>query len=120
MHGVCVRRAADLQRQRVITKLQAVIETVGTDLVIADDEVICDDSVLAPGYGLPSDETVEAIKFLARREGILLDPTYSGKTFAVLLRMLRKREFGHDDHVVFLHTGGTASLFAYPELVAGE
>ena len=70
-----------------------------------------------PVYGLPNDATVAAIRYLARREGILLDPTYSGKTFAVLLEMLRQGAFGENEHVVFLHTGGTASLFAYPELV---
>ncbi len=117
VYGVCVRRAANLQRQRVITKLGAVIETVGCPMTIPDDEVICDDSALAPGYGLLNDATVEAIRYLARSEGILLDPTYSGKTFAVLLDMLRRGDFGPEDHVVFLHTGGTASLFAYPELV---
>jgi 1-aminocyclopropane-1-carboxylate deaminase/D-cysteine desulfhydrase-like pyridoxal-dependent ACC family enzyme len=74
--------------------------------------------MLAPGYGLLNDATVAAISYLARSEGILLDPTYSGKTFAVLLAMLQRGDFSADDDVVFLHTGGAASLFAYPELVA--
>ncbi len=117
VHGVCVRRDAVSQKQRVATKLRAVIDTIGCDIEIGDDEILCDDSLLAPGYGLPGDAAVEAIRYLARREGILLDPTYSGKTFAVLLEMLRQGRFGENEHVVFLHTGGTASLFAYPELV---
>ena len=117
VYGVCVRRDALSQKQRVATKLAAVIDTIGCDLTIAEDEILCDDSMLAPGYGLPGEATVAAIKYLARREGILLDPTYSGKTFAFLLEKLRRGEFGADDDVVFLHTGGTASLFAYPELV---
>jgi 1-aminocyclopropane-1-carboxylate deaminase/D-cysteine desulfhydrase-like pyridoxal-dependent ACC family enzyme len=101
----------------VATKLQSVIDVVGADIEIPETEILCDDSMLAPGYGLPSEATVEAIKYLARREGILLDPTYSGKTFAVLLALLRQGGYGRDDNVIFLHTGGTASLFAYPELV---
>ncbi len=117
VHGVCVRRDAVSQKQRVATKLAAVIDVIGCDIEIGDDEIICDDSMLAPGYGLPSETTVAAIKYLARREGILLDPTYTGKTFAVLLRMLERGELGPRDNVVFLHTGGGASLFAYPELV---
>ena len=117
VHGVCVRRNADLQFQRVRSKVDAVLDTVGTDLKIADADIICDDSMLAPGYGMLNDETVTAIKYLARNEGILLDPTYSGKTFGALLGMLRRGEFGASDHVVFLHTGGTPSLFGYPELV---
>jgi D-cysteine desulfhydrase family pyridoxal phosphate-dependent enzyme len=117
VHGVCVRRDAVSQKQRVATKLQSVIDVVGADIEIPETEILCDDSMLAPGYGLPSEATVEAIKYLARREGILLDPTYSGKTFAVLLALLRQGGYGRDDNVIFLHTGGTASLFAYPELV---
>ena len=116
VHGVCVRRNAELQFQRVRAKVDAVLETVGTELEIADADIICDDSTLAPGYGMLNDATVAAIKYLARNEGILLDPTYSGKTFAVLLGMLERGEFGPSDHVVFLHTGGTPSLFGYPEL----
>jgi len=120
VHGVCVRRDAQSQRQRVDKKLKSVIEMIGCELEIPDSEIICDDSQLAPGYGLPNDATVAAIKYLARREGILLDPTYSGKTFAVLLDMLRRGDFGSDQHVVFLHTGGAVSLFGYPELVENE
>jgi len=112
-----VRREATSQRRRVATKLQAVIDVIGTDVEIPDHDIICDDSMLGPGYGLPNEATVDAIKYLAGREGILLDPTYSGKTFAVLLAMLRRGEFGRDDELVFLHTGGSAALFAYPELV---
>ena len=105
VHGVCVRRDAQSQRQRVGAKLKSVIEVTGSDIEIADDDIICDDSMLAPGYGLLNDATVAAIKYMAQREGILLDPTYSGKTFAVLLDMLRGGDFGGDDHLVFLHTG---------------
>lgn len=117
VHGVCVRRDADSQRLRVSTKIDSVIEKMGLAIRISDQDIVCDDSMLAPGYGLPSDATVAAIKYLARQEGILLDPTYSGKTFAVLLEMLKQGRFGTDDHVVFLHTGGTPALFGYPELV---
>ena len=120
VHGVCVRRDAVSQKQRVATKLQSVIDVVGADIEIGADEVFCDDSMLAPGYGLLNEATVDAIEYLARREGILLDPTYSGKTFAFLLAMLRRGDYKSDDNLVFLHTGGTASLFAYPELVAQD
>ena len=117
MHGVCVRRDAESQKQRVSTKLKAVTEVIGLEIDIPEHDIICDDSMLAPGYGLPGAATVEAIKYLARKEGILLDPTYSGKAFAVLLEMLKQGKFKPDEHAVFLHTGGAASLFAYPELV---
>jgi D-cysteine desulfhydrase/L-cysteate sulfo-lyase len=120
VHGVCVRRDSASQQQRVSTKLRSVVAVLGSDMNIPDTDILCDDSMLAPGYGLPNAATVAAIKYLARREGILLDPTYTGKTFAVLLEMLKRGEFRQQDHVVFLHTGGVASLFGYPELVEDE
>jgi 1-aminocyclopropane-1-carboxylate deaminase/D-cysteine desulfhydrase-like pyridoxal-dependent ACC family enzyme len=120
VHGVCVRRDSASQVQRVSKKLNSVIAAIGCAIRIPDSDIICDDSQLAPGYGLPSDATVAAIKFMARNEGILLDPTYSGKTFAALLEMLHRGDFTRDQHVVFLHTGGAVSLFGYPELVAGD
>ncbi len=120
VHGVCVRRDAHSQLQRVSTKLKSVIEAIGIDISIPDADIICDDSMLAPGYGLLNDATVAAIRYLARREGILLDPTYSGKTFAVLLEMLQRGDFNADDHVLFLHTGGAPSVFAYPELLENK
>jgi len=117
VHGICVRRNADLQVRRVRSKLNAVIDALGCDIRIADGDIICDDSQLAPGYGLPNEDTVAAIRYLARSEGILTDPTYSGKTFAALLDMLRRGDFSADQDVVFLHTGGAVGLFGYPELV---
>jgi D-cysteine desulfhydrase/L-cysteate sulfo-lyase len=117
VHGICVRRNAQLQVQRVGSKLNAVIDALGCDIRIADSDIICDDSQLAPGYGLPNEDTVAAIRYLARSEGILTDPTYSGKAFAALLEMLRRGDFSADQDVVFLHTGGAVGLFGYPELV---
>ena len=56
---------------------------------------------------------IEAVQLLAREEGILLDPVYSGKGMAGLIDLVRKGYFSKDENVVFLHTGGAAALFAY-------
>jgi 1-aminocyclopropane-1-carboxylate deaminase/D-cysteine desulfhydrase-like pyridoxal-dependent ACC family enzyme len=82
--------------------------------------VVCDDRFLAPGYGQLNQPTSAAIKQLARREGVLLDPTYTGKAFAALIDLLGNSCPGPADHIVFLHTGGAPSLFGYPELVEQE
>ena len=115
--GICVRRDAQSQQQRVLTKIQSVEALLGLDVGIGSDDVICDDRFLAPGYGLLNAATTAAIKLVARREGIFLDPTYSGKAFAALIDCLENGNYGAEDHVVFLHTGGSPSLFGYPELV---
>ena len=116
--GICVRRDAESQQQRVFTKIRSVIKLMGLDIDIGIDEILCDDRFFAPGYGLLNAPTSAAIKKLAGREGILLDPTYSGKAFAALIDSLENGNYGREDHLVFLHTGGTPALFGYPELVA--
>jgi L-cysteate sulfo-lyase len=70
----------------------------------------------APGYGLPNPGMIEAVTLLARLEGILLDPVYSGKAMAGLIGMIRQGRFGTDETVVFIHTGGVPALFAYADL----
>jgi L-cysteate sulfo-lyase len=58
----------------------------------------------------------EAVKMLAQYEGILLDPVYSGKGFSGLIDLIRKGHFKKGENVVFLHTGGSISLFGYPQV----
>lgn len=70
---------------------------------------------LGKSYGDPTREAVEALRLVARLEGILLDPVYSGKAMAGLIAMIRRGELAGSDPVVFLHTGGAAALFAYRE-----
>lgn len=67
----------------------------------------------APGYGQPNDRMIEAVSLLARLEGIVLDPVYTGKAMAGLIDMIRRGRFGTEETVVFLHTGGAPGLFAY-------
>ncbi len=80
------------------------------------DNVVAHDDQVGAGYGQPTEAMVEAIIMLARLEGILLDPVYSGKGFAGLVAMIRAGAFARTDRVVFLHTGGSVALFAYGHL----
>jgi len=75
--------------------------------------VCVDDRFVGPGYGLPTEAMVEAVTLVARCEGLLLDPVYTGKAMAGLIHAVRNGEFAATDHVVFWHTGGTPALFAY-------
>src|SRR5262249_34724824 len=69
----------------------------------------------APGYGQPNPGMVEAVKLLARLEGILFDPVYTGKAMAGLIGMIRGGQFTKDETVAFIHTGGMPALFAYAD-----
>ena len=64
-----------------------------------------------PGYAVPSREGNEAISQMAKEEGIFLDPVYTGKAFAGLLKMAEEGAFRETDHVLFLHSGGAGGIF---------
>jgi D-cysteine desulfhydrase len=66
-----------------------------------------------PGYGVVGDLEREAIGMVAQSEGILLDPVYTARAMGGLIDMIRKKEFGAGDTVLFWHTGGTPALFEY-------
>jgi D-cysteine desulfhydrase family pyridoxal phosphate-dependent enzyme len=64
-------------------------------------------------YGVPSQAGGGALRLLAQREGILLDPVYTGKAFAGMLDLAVQGELGQDEPIIFLHTGGIPALFAF-------
>ena len=79
------------------------------------DAIQLDDGQLGDGYGLVTESAAEAISLLARYEGLLLDPVYTGKAMAGLIQAIRSGEIDAGQKVLFLHTGGTPGLFAYRE-----
>ncbi len=81
--------------------------------VEARADIILWDEYFAPGYGTPNEEGVEAIKLLARLEGILLDPVYTGKAMAGLIDGINQNRFKDQGPILFIHTGGAPALFAY-------
>lgn len=72
------------------------------------------DSFFAPMYGMPNSAGLDAIKLLAQKEGILLDPVYTGKAMAGLIDYLENST--EKTPVLFIHTGGAQALFAYSEI----
>jgi L-cysteate sulfo-lyase len=73
------------------------------------------DQYMGEGYAIPDQPTVEAIGLMAKNEGMLLDPVYTGRAFYGLLDLLRKGYFKRGQNIVFIHTGGTPAIFAYRE-----
>lgn len=91
---------------------------LGRSLGLSSDDVCIFDEYYGQGYGIPTPEMVEAVHLVARSEGILLDPVYSGKAMAGLLDLVRRGYFKPTQNLLFLHTGGTPALFAYREALA--
>ena len=82
---------------------------------LSSTDINISDAALAPGYGQIGSQTRAALDLMVQSEGILLDPVYSGKTFASLLALLQEGRIAKGQKVVLLHTGGQSALFAYQE-----
>ena len=91
----------------------ATIRRLGWEMAFAPAEVVAYDGYLGAGYAVMGEPEREAISLVARSEGILLDPVYTGRAVAGLIDLIRTGAFGKDETIVFWHTGGAAALFAY-------
>ena len=119
MHGACVRRAADLQRDRMRTVVHKLEDMLGWGALIGNDDIKTYDVALAPGYGRIGPDAREAIDLAARLEGLFLDPVYTSKTLAVLIALARDGTLEKGSRVLFVHTGGLPALFAYEAELRG-
>ncbi|KAL7620198.1 hypothetical protein AAE478_009191 [Parahypoxylon ruwenzoriense] len=84
------------------------------DITEADIEL--DDRYHAGVYGIPDEQTLEAIRFGARTEAFITDPVYEGKSLAGLMDMIRKGDIGKGSNVLYAHLGGQLALNAYPSI----
>ena len=121
VHGACVRRPADAQRDRVTTVAGKLATLLGSGPLLGNDDVLTWDMALAPGYGRIGPLAREAIDLMAQLEGLFVDPVYTAKSLAVLIALARDGTIPRGARVLFVHTGGLPALFAYePELTAAS
>lgn len=83
---------------------------------ITEADVILDERYHAGIYGIPDEQTIDAIKFGAKTEGFITDPVYEGKSLAGLMDMVRKKEIEQGGNVLYAHLGGQLALNAYSEM----
>ena len=111
--GIGVRNPRDKQEAAVLKLAQATAAHLGLDRPVPAEAVEANCDYVGPGYGHPTPGMIEAVQMVARTEGIFLDPVYSGKGMAGLIDLIRRGAFTGEHNVVFLHTGGSPSLFGY-------
>ena len=88
-------------------------ERIGVGRPLRDDEITIIPGYEGPAYGVPDSGTVEAIRLVARTEGVLTDPVYEGKSMAGLVGMIRTGEIAPGSRVLYAHLGGQPALPAY-------
>lgn len=114
--GVNVRRPRAEQEGNLLKLARETAALLGLTPPDAKQITALDEWV-GPGYALPTDEMIEAVRLLARAEGVLLDPVYSGKAMAGLIGLARRGEIRRGERVLFVHTGGAPSLYAFQKVL---
>jgi len=114
--GIGVRAPKEKQEQSVFDLACRTADHLGAPGIVKREHVVANSDYVGAGYGLPTPGMVEAVKLLARTEGILLDPVYSGKGMDGLIDQIGHGFFAKDSDVVFLHTGGAIALCGYPDV----
>jgi L-cysteate sulfo-lyase len=113
--GIDVENEADSLLADVRRIADACAHKIGLKRPLRGDAFAIRSGYAGGGYGIPTPGMIEAVELLARLEGIVLDPVYSGKAMAGLIDLVRAGHFGADETIVFIHTGGTAAMFAYAD-----
>jgi len=101
--------------QHIVNLANATALNIDVSESFNQSDCLLDDGYLGEGYGVVGQPEIDAIELLARNEGILLDPVYSGRAFAGMLGLINSGKIKQGSSVLFWHTGGAPALFAYAE-----
>jgi L-cysteate sulfo-lyase len=112
--GIGVNAPREVQEEKVYQLACETAEYIGKPGCVAREDVVANCDYVGAGYGVPTESMNEAVLMLARYEGLLFDPVYSGKALAGMIDQIRNGSLS-SGNIVFLHTGGSAALFAYAD-----
>lgn len=107
-------------QEKMVTIADMVSKELGFQIDVTSDRIVCYEDYVGPGFGAVTEESRAAVELMAEKEGILLEPVWSGKALAALIDHIQRRQLTSAQTVVFLHTGGTPTLFAYVNELMGE
>lgn len=112
--GLGTRAPREKQESMVYNLAEKALRLLGHEQSLPKSRVVANCDYVGEGYGIPTDGMCEAVLLLARLEGLLFDPVYSGKALAGLIDLTQQGFFDGKTNIVFLHTGGSTALFGYP------
>jgi 1-aminocyclopropane-1-carboxylate deaminase len=106
-------------REQVARIARNTAQLIGLGRDLRDEEIVLDERYHAGTYGIPDEQTLEAIYLAGRLEGMLTDPVYEGKSMAGMIDLVAKGEIDRDSNVLYAHLGGQPALSAYAGVVTG-
>jgi D-cysteine desulfhydrase len=117
--GVGVSRDPEDQEPLVYELAVKTAERLGVKQEIPREAVVTSGDYWRPKYSVPNKKMVEAVNMMAKTEGILLDPVYTGKAMAGLIGLSRNGHLKKGENILFVHTGGSPGLYAYIKPLLG-
>jgi 1-aminocyclopropane-1-carboxylate deaminase len=88
-------------------------DLVGLGRAVREDEIVIRTDYAYPAYGVPSEETNEAIRLAARTEAMITDPVYEGKSMQGMIDLIRKGLVPEGSRVLYAHLGGAPAINGY-------
>jgi 1-aminocyclopropane-1-carboxylate deaminase/D-cysteine desulfhydrase-like pyridoxal-dependent ACC family enzyme len=120
LYGITVSRTRDECISHIEQLVNETEDALGLDSRVTSDEIFVFDEYIGEGYSVPTSEGIDAIRLVARTEGIFLDPIYTGKAFSGLTDLIKKGFIDTDKTVIFLHTGGSPSIFSNSTIISNS
>ncbi|MDH3989414.1 MAG: pyridoxal-phosphate dependent enzyme, partial [Gammaproteobacteria bacterium] len=111
--GIGVNAPKDAQEEKVWKLAVETADYVGAPGCVQREDIVANCDYVGDGYGVPTESMNDAVMLLARLEGLLFDPVYSGKGLAGMIDLITTGYFSGAKSIVFIHTGGAAGLFGY-------
>ncbi|PUA32529.1 MAG: hypothetical protein B7O98_07725 [Zestosphaera tikiterensis] len=115
--GISNGRKASEEQARVLKLVNQASKAFNIEVKVTSDDVIVYDDYVFGGYGVITKEVVDTMKYVARTEGLILDPVYTAKGMYGLIDLIHKGEIRRNENVVFIHTGGSPITFQYVDNV---
>mgnify|MGYP001267210572 FL=1 len=115
--GIGVNAPKEAQEEKVFKLASDLSDFMGLPSLVSRDDIVANCDYVGDGYGIPTLGMNKALLQLARLEGLLFDPVYSGKGLAGMIDLIGKGYFENQKNIVFIHTGGAAGLFAYHDIL---
>lgn len=111
--GIDASGTPDQTHAQVLDIAQKTAELIGLRKDITADDVVLKTEYAHPAYGVPSDDTNEAIRLCARLEGMMTDPVYEGKSMQGMMDLVKKGFFPAGSKVLYAHLGGVPAINGY-------